>query len=190
MVLSDSNEGMIALAIHDGVYLLDFCVDHVGWNDERHASNSIADFIISKLSKYQHEHLCKILGAGVPQKVTSMSPTLCSRLWAELDVLPVSPHDYSIEGLKAEHDQISWDNRSVEEQADSMARKCIMPVPPIQDCPSDPRTNPLAGTLVLTRRHCCKSIFEGKSWSTPEIMSTWPRLTISERRSVLAHGTQ
>ena len=170
MAFSDSNEAMVAIAIHDGVYLLDFCVDHVGWSDEHYASDPIADFVISKISKYEHENLCKILGAGVPQKVISISPTLCSRLWAELDVLPISPHHYSIEGLKARHDQVSWDSKSVDEQADSMARKCIMPVPPVENYPSDLRPNSLAGTLALTRRHCCKSVFEGKSWSTPGIM--------------------
>jgi alpha,alpha-trehalose phosphorylase (configuration-retaining) len=125
---------MIALAIHDSVYLLDFCVGHVDRNDEHYTSNSITDFIISKLSEYEHEHLCKILGAGVPQKVIFRSPTLCSRLWAELDVVPISPHDYSVEGLKPRHDQISWDSRNVEEQADSMARKCIMLVTPVKTC--------------------------------------------------------
>ena len=166
MVFSDSNQAIIALVIHDCVYLLDFCVNHIGWNDEHYAAISIADFIISKLSNYEHEHLCKILGAGVAQKVISRN------LWAELDILPISSHGYSIEGLEARHEQTSWDSRSVEEQADSMARKCIMPVPLVKICPSDLRTNSLAGTLVLTKRRCYKSIFEGKSWSTPEIMPT------------------
>jgi len=50
-----------------------------------------------------------------------MSPNLCSRLWLELDIVPISIA-MEVEG----EEQGFWGVKWVDEQADSMARKCIM----------------------------------------------------------------
>lgn len=51
-----------------------------------------------------------------------MSPSLCSRLWLELDIIPIvmRPDD----DLNKRNN--FWDVKRVDEQADSMARKCIL----------------------------------------------------------------
>ncbi len=54
------------------------------------------------------------------------SPKLCSRLWLELDVVPISIMP-EVERYEAELKESSvWNSKCVDEQADSMARKCIM----------------------------------------------------------------
>uniref|UniRef100_L2G0U6 Clock-controlled gene-9 protein n=1 Tax=Colletotrichum fructicola (strain Nara gc5) TaxID=1213859 RepID=L2G0U6_COLFN len=121
-VFSDSHTAVVALAIHDTVYLIDFTVKHINLDDQTQTGNdAIADYVINTLEGYEHENFSKFIGAGLPTTLKYMSPTLCSRLWLDLDIVPVvlRPDD--------EHkEQSFWDIKRVDEQADSMARKCIM----------------------------------------------------------------
>ena len=81
----------------------------------------IADYIISTVRKYEHDNLTKFIGAGLPRHLRQMSPTLCPRLWAELDIVPIC--------MRPDREQREgdyWDDRLIDEQADSMARKCLM----------------------------------------------------------------
>ncbi|KAH7368071.1 clock-controlled-9 protein [Plectosphaerella cucumerina] len=121
-VFADDHTAVVALAIHDTVYLIDFTVKHIVLDDAlRMGEDVIADYIIKSLEGYEHENFSKFIGAGLPTTLKYMSPTLCSRLWLDLDIVPVvlRPDD--------EHKERSfWDIKRVDEQADSMARKCIM----------------------------------------------------------------
>ncbi|KAK4466136.1 family 4 putative glycosyltransferase [Cladorrhinum samala] len=121
-VFSDDHTAVVALAIHDTIYLVDFSVKHIVLDDAmKMGADLIADHVISEVEKYEHENFAKFIGAGLPTTLKYMSPTLCSRLWLELDIVPIvmRPDD--------EHKAKSfWDVKRVDEQADSMARKCIM----------------------------------------------------------------
>ena len=119
---------MVAFAIHDGTYLLDFAVKHLTWDSEHSAPRVIADFVVSELAKYEREHLSKFIGGGLPQILINLSPALCSRLWAELDIIPIIPDTHRARESDALQGQTYFDCKSVEEQADSLARKCIMSV--------------------------------------------------------------
>ncbi|CAG5184120.1 uncharacterized protein ALTATR162_LOCUS10920 [Alternaria atra] len=71
---------------------------------------------------YQKEHLYKFVGAGLTKRATEASPQLASRLWLELDIVPLvfSPtFDNPI--VERQHGKIL-----VDEEADSMARKALM----------------------------------------------------------------
>ncbi|KAJ4291246.1 hypothetical protein N0V88_006246 [Collariella sp. IMI 366227] len=121
-VFADDHTAVVALAIHDTVYLVDFSVKRIVLDDAmRMGADLIADYVISEVEKYEHENFSKFIGAGLPTTLKYMSPSLCSRLWLELDIVPIvmRPDD--------EHKEKSfWDVKRVDEQADSMARKCIM----------------------------------------------------------------
>jgi hypothetical protein len=86
----------------------------------------IADYVIDELKKYEQKTMSKFIGAGIPYELMKISSQLCSRLWAELDIVPISMEAVSEgheEGIK---DKAFWAVKCVDEQADSMARKCIM----------------------------------------------------------------
>jgi hypothetical protein len=121
-VFADDHTAVVALAIHDTVYLIDFSVKHIVLDDAlKLGDDLIADYIISEVEKYEHENFAKFIGAGLATTLKYMSPNLCSRLWLELDIVPIvmRPDD--------EHkEKTFWDVKRVDEQADSMARKCIM----------------------------------------------------------------
>ncbi|EHL00958.1 putative Trehalose phosphorylase [Glarea lozoyensis 74030] len=66
--------------------------------------------------------MSKYIGAGVPCDLLKKSPTLGSRLWLELDIVPISIEP---EAKKGKKETCFWNVKFVDEQADSMARKCI-----------------------------------------------------------------
>ncbi len=121
-VFSNDHTVVVAIAIHDTIYLVDFSVKHIELDDTLKAGQDlIGDYVISQVQNYERENFAKFIGAGLPTTVKYMSPMLCSRLWLELDIVPIvmRPDD--------EHKEVSfWDAKRVDEQADSMARKCIM----------------------------------------------------------------
>lgn len=84
-------------------------------------SDWVADHLLEMLSQYRKEHVCKILGVGVTSDLDGHSPTLCSRLWSELDIVPIVVTSNPL--LRSEKGQ-SIPQR-VDEIADSAARKCV-----------------------------------------------------------------
>lgn len=109
------------------MYLQDFSVKHLdlgGFEDRR--EDVVTDYIINELSTYERKNLAKFIGAGVPDELMRMAPKLCPRLWAELDIVPITitpgEDSHSFRGNNTPH----WDMKNIDEQADSMARKCIM----------------------------------------------------------------
>ncbi|KAI0145134.1 family 4 glycosyltransferase [Xylariaceae sp. FL1272] len=117
-VESDDNT-TVSLAAHDHTYLLDFVVEHLSGKDAWGDKDVITDYVLDRVQKYEHENFVKFVGAGLPATLKKMSPTLCSRLWLEIDVIPIV---VSVDGEEASF----WDMKNVDEQADSMARKCVM----------------------------------------------------------------
>ncbi|KAI1492224.1 family 4 glycosyltransferase [Biscogniauxia mediterranea] len=105
----------VSIAAHDQTYLLDFTLDHLRLEEGK---DVVADFVIAEIEKYEHENFAKIVGMGLPEHVEKMSPTLCSRLWLDIDVLPIVIPAYRAS-------ESFWDSKRVDEQADSMVRKCI-----------------------------------------------------------------
>lgn len=82
--------------------------------------------MIVSLEAYEHENLCKFVGAGLPVELLKRAPQLCSRLWLDLDIVPISIKP-EVESHEAEAgDPSFWATKCVDEQADSMARKCVM----------------------------------------------------------------
>ncbi|CAM1509420.1 Fc.00g031590.m01.CDS01 [Cosmosporella sp. VM-42] len=121
-VFADDHTAVVALAIHDTTYLLDFQVKHIELDETmRDGNDLIAEYIISEVEAYEQDNFVKFIGAGLPTTLKYMSPNLCSRLWLELDIVPVvmRPDD-------EQKEKNFWDVKRVDEQADSMARKCIL----------------------------------------------------------------
>jgi alpha,alpha-trehalose phosphorylase (configuration-retaining) len=88
--------------------------------------SELANHIISSIFKYQQDHLYKFAGAGVTKRLATMSPQLPSRLWLELDIVPMVFE----QGLKTTG--VPIDVISVDEESDKMARKCLMQFGPNQ----------------------------------------------------------
>ena len=60
-VFADDHTAVVALAIHDTIYLTDFSVKHIVLDDAlRLGEDLIADYIISEITKYEHENFAKV----------------------------------------------------------------------------------------------------------------------------------
>ncbi|KAK7539020.1 trehalose phosphorylase [Phyllosticta citricarpa] len=88
---------------------------------EHDRDKALADFVISKISEYQQEHLYKFAGAGITKALVDLSPQLPSRLWWELDIVPLV-FEHGLENLGGAPKAAV----TIDEEADSMARKSLM----------------------------------------------------------------
>jgi alpha,alpha-trehalose phosphorylase (configuration-retaining) len=60
---------------------------------------------------------------AMPIELSERCPALCSRLWKELDIVPVVLHES--ENSSRDSNETPWKAKSVDELAESMAQKCI-----------------------------------------------------------------
>ncbi|KIJ16736.1 glycosyltransferase family 4 protein [Paxillus involutus ATCC 200175] len=159
----------IATSVHDSVYSTDYSSTVIPFNASNPAKNAseIESHVLETFKKFSQEHLCKFLGAGVTLSLLKECPNLCTRLWLELDIVPIvfniKPfHTDSLTSPNIKHrissttgsyvpsgaetptvyvdasplvDQNSLQSgvatklpipRTLDEQADSAARKCLM----------------------------------------------------------------
>lgn len=121
----------IGFTTHDGTYSIDFAVQVIGDLDDDGSvmgdmPHELANHIISSISDYQHNHLYKFVGAGVTKALVNMSPELPSRLWLELDIVPMV-FERRLDTLGRPTDVMS-----VDEESDKMARKSLMQFGPTQ----------------------------------------------------------
>lgn len=89
---------------------MDFAVDFLSDDLDSHA---IEDHLIDRIGSYARQNAYRYLGAGVAEQILALCSYLLSRLWAELDIVPII--------VKAEGKYDDFD-----EVADSMARNCVM----------------------------------------------------------------
>lgn len=124
---SDTNTSTIAIAIRDPSYLLDF-VETTLESDAASCADAATEFIVSRLKEYMEKHLEKIIGIAMPTRVGHSCSHLCSRLWAELDIIPLVLPEFRLQDpftLRGPSDKRAWNLRGIDEQAESMARKCV-----------------------------------------------------------------
>lgn len=119
-----TDTAIIAIAIRDAVYLQDFSVKEIDLDGEDKHEEIVTDYIISNLSSYERNIFSKFIGAGLPTEIVRIAPKLSSRLWSELDIVPIyqRPEQENHHHRGKRH----WAIKCVDEQADSMARRCIM----------------------------------------------------------------
>jgi len=159
----------IALSVHDSVYSTDFASACIPYNakDPEKTATDIEKHVLQTLKKFSSEHLCKFLGAGVTLTLLKESPNLCTRLWLDMDIVPIvfniKPYHtdsltkpnikHRISSVTSSHVTSGQDTptataamdqltlgvtdptqvqsklpivRTLDEQADSAARKCLM----------------------------------------------------------------
>ncbi|KHO00424.1 clock-controlled protein-9 protein [Metarhizium album ARSEF 1941] len=104
----------VAFAFRNAVHLVDFHVADL----ELAGETPITDGIVGCLESYARAKSAKIIAAGLPSLLGDRCSTLCPRLWLELDVIPFVIPEENWTGTP-------WRDKNVDEQADSMARRCI-----------------------------------------------------------------
>ncbi|KAJ4123945.1 hypothetical protein NW765_006990 [Fusarium oxysporum] len=115
-VFSNDHTALIALAINDGIYLTDFSIKHLDLSDNQgFGRDAIADYVLKEVKDYQHEKFAKFIGAGLPATLARY----LMRKRMRMKTVGREKKDF-------------WDLKRVDEQADSMVRKCVMYFGPSQ----------------------------------------------------------
>ena len=135
----------VAFVVHDGTYSIDFATTSIGGssNDSSQTSATtseagsgvttpataeqraefIAEDIITKIKEYRDKHYYKFVGAGLTKKAVQTCPQLPSRLWLELDIVPLV-----LEPTSGRHNTGNPDAPNymlVDEEADAVVRKAL-----------------------------------------------------------------
>ncbi|KAF9009403.1 trehalose phosphorylase [Cyathus striatus] len=169
VVIDNNTKYEIAVSVHDSVYSTDFASMVIPYSPTNPDKNGkeIEQYVLQTLRKFSIEHLCKFLGAGVTLGLLKESPNLCTRLWLDMDIVPIvfnikpfhtdsvtrpnikhrissttgsyvpsgtetptvyvdSDHVSVISGLQTGVTGRLPIPRTLDEQADSAARKCLM----------------------------------------------------------------
>ncbi|PYI11069.1 hypothetical protein BO78DRAFT_304691 [Aspergillus sclerotiicarbonarius CBS 121057] len=127
-LVSDASGGRVAIAIRNSTDLVDLivCLLHAPRPDE---SDYATGEIISELKKYKERHGEKIVSAALHESLVDKCPSLCSRLWAELDIVPLVLDHKDRERQHDDQGELAtfsgWHKKELDERADSMVRKCI-----------------------------------------------------------------
>jgi hypothetical protein len=105
----------VAFCFRDAVQLIDFHTTKLDFTQ----ADSLTGSITKYLELYEYGHNAKIVAAGFPSSLGSFCARLCSRLWLDHDIIPFAMPAENWTGTV-------WGEKGVDEQADSMARRCIM----------------------------------------------------------------
>ncbi|KAE8414797.1 hypothetical protein BDV36DRAFT_235157 [Aspergillus pseudocaelatus] len=121
----DYGDSRAAIAFRNSAYLFDYVIFDV----PAESSLTVCNRIVSELRTYSEKHMEKIVGLAMPLSLADKYPSFGPQLWRELDILPlVLEHK---ERARADADQgelatfSSWNTKELDEQADSMVRKCM-----------------------------------------------------------------
>ncbi|PCG93399.1 Glycosyl transferase, family 1 [Penicillium occitanis (nom. inval.)] len=113
----------LAVAVRDSCYPLDFAQFEFTSGSRRDGWAGFTEFVLGKVRSYQEKHRQKFVGLAMSSELCERCPALCSRLWAELDIIPIV--------LRSSEEKVSLGLyeedlcKSLDEHAESIARKCI-----------------------------------------------------------------
>ncbi|KAF1957547.1 putative trehalose synthase-like protein [Byssothecium circinans] len=112
----------IGVVFHDGTYSApEFGTAKIPREPHDDLGTRLADTVIQTLNQHRHENLLKCVAAGVNHRANRESPDLLSRLWQELDIVPLLFANELQSETSSQHIQDL--DFSVDEEADSLARK-------------------------------------------------------------------
>ncbi|KAE8165723.1 hypothetical protein BDV40DRAFT_308648 [Aspergillus tamarii] len=127
-LVTDGSDGKVTLAIRNATQLVDFFVYRLVVHGGHVLSVATSEFI-SHLRSYGKKNRTKIVAVAVPQTLVNKWPSLCSHLWKDLDAVPLVLECKDRIREKDEPGELAtflgWERKELDEQADSMARKCL-----------------------------------------------------------------
>ncbi|KAJ3735463.1 glycosyltransferase family 4 protein [Lentinula guzmanii] len=90
-VVNNNTQYEISISIHDSVYNTDYTSMLLPYSPStlEKTSKEIEKHILDTFRKFSNDHLCKFLGAGVTLSLLKDVPNICTKLWLELDIVPI-----------------------------------------------------------------------------------------------------
>lgn len=84
--------------------------------------------MIDRLRQYSEEQHERFMGVAMPENVANRCPQLCSRLWHELDIVPIAfPDGIPLFSSSAANKdgKTKKTPKSMDELAEAMSRRCV-----------------------------------------------------------------
>jgi hypothetical protein len=95
-------------------------------------STAVVDLILQKLLDYRHLYQEKFAAVAFPCSLADECPALCSEIWNRLDAVPYVIGKEPRQRTHADQGELAtfagWEEKLIDEQADSIVRKCIRSV--------------------------------------------------------------
>ncbi|KAM0088622.1 hypothetical protein ACP6JD_008022 [Aspergillus fumigatus] len=127
-LLEEGSGYRIAIVIRNSTYLLE-CLGHKLEEPASGDPIELSREIISQFQNYSAKYDEKFIGAGLPESLVLKCPGLCSQLWFKLDIVPLVLRHVARARTAHDRGEVAtfrgWERKALDEQADSMARKCI-----------------------------------------------------------------
>lgn len=113
--------------MRDNTYLLDFFEHQFETSEKENVlPKEVANFIVTRLRNYSLEHGERFMGLAMAEEVHDRFPTLCSRLWHELDLVPIALREGAPSStFWSKYYGDKMQARGTDELAESMARRCL-----------------------------------------------------------------
>ncbi len=132
------------------------------------AAEKLTQYCVHKILDYEEDHLYKFMGVGISKEAVKLCPSLPAQLWAVLDSVPLVFSTI----LETPLDEEKVITLTVDEVADSMARKCLMCAIRSLNCGSIGHAEHLTGTLVQASSLASRSDTETESrWTAAAMCS-------------------
>ncbi|PYH45604.1 putative heat shock trehalose synthase [Aspergillus saccharolyticus JOP 1030-1] len=132
LVTNEQGTLAIVIAIRDATHLVDFFTyqfSPLEASSPTTPSRESTRGLLAHLHGYSQKHQEKLVAVGLSEDLERRCPGLCSLLWRDLDALPlVLKHQDHARRPEEPGDLCvftSWEEKTPDEQADSMARKCL-----------------------------------------------------------------
>lgn len=126
---TESSGPRLAIAFSNCYQLVDYLEYEAKTRGFNLAPSEFCDSVIAELKQYSRTYAEKIVALALPKEVDERFPDFCPRLWMELDCIPIVLEQLHRPRRKTDQGNLStfssWNTKSLDEQADSMMRKCV-----------------------------------------------------------------
>lgn len=128
-LFTEDSSTRFAIVIRSSSELVNFFECTLPCQDSQEAATEVPILILDKLIQYRNVFQEKIAGIALPRGLSQRCPSLAMKLWEVLDAVPLVIEQEKHRRAKGDQGELAtflgWDEKQMDEQADSMVRKCI-----------------------------------------------------------------
>jgi hypothetical protein len=128
-LFTEGSSTRFAIVIRSSSELVNFFECTLPCQDRQEAATEVPILVLDKLIQYRNVFHEKIAGIALPRELSQRCPSLATKLWEVLDAVPLVIEQQKHRRAKGDQGELAtflgWDEKQMDEQADSMVRKCI-----------------------------------------------------------------
>lgn len=119
----------LALVVRNGSDIVSFFQCELPLLPSHDPSDAVPDLVLRKLLEHRGLYDEKFAAVAFPRSLADQCPSLSLQLWKELDAIPYvvarKPHQRTQDDQGELATFAGWEEKQIDEKADSIARKCL-----------------------------------------------------------------